>query len=264
MDHGELRDLYQEVILDHNKHPRNFHKLTKSTHHADGFNPLCGDEIHLYLEMEGDVIKDIGFEGSGCAISKASSSLMTSSLKGKSRQEAREIFQKFVKMVTSAMETAAPDPDLGKLAVFAGVREFPARVKCATLSWHTLASALEGKADTVTTEGEKDPFGGEALDPSALKEKIIAAIQTCYDPEIPVNIYELGLIYDIQVAPEGDVIVKMTLTSPACPVAGSLPPEVEEKMRGVPGVKSAKVEIVWDPPWSPSLMTEEAKLQLGM
>ena len=147
---SELTDLYQEVILDHNKKPRNFQKLADANRSAEGFNPLCGDQLQLYVKVEDGMIRDIGFQGSGCAISKASASLMTSILKGKSEKEADEIFERFHRLVT---KDEAVDPEaLGKLAVFSGVREFPARVKCASLAWHTLRAALEGKQDKVTTE----------------------------------------------------------------------------------------------------------------
>ena len=147
---SELSELYQEVILDHNRKPRNFQKLPAANRTAEGFNPLCGDEIKLYVELENGVIRDIGFQGSGCAISKASASLMTSAVKGKTTAEAEKLFQQFHRLVTT--DDASDPAELGKLAVFSGVREFPARVKCASLAWHTLHGALEGKADPVTTE----------------------------------------------------------------------------------------------------------------
>jgi nitrogen fixation protein NifU and related proteins len=147
---SELTDLYQEVILDHNKKPRNFQKLADANRTAEGFNPLCGDQIQLYVKLEDGVIRDIGFQGSGCAISKASASLMTSTLKGKTSAEADELFERFHRLVTS--DAAADTAELGKLAVFSGVREFPVRVKCASLAWHTLRAALEGKAEKITTE----------------------------------------------------------------------------------------------------------------
>ncbi len=148
---SDLSELYQEVILDHNKRPRNFRKLEDANRRAEGFNPLCGDQITLYLRTEGGVIRDIAFEGSGCAISKASASLMTSALKGKTEAEAERLFGKFHELVTAESRDADP-ADLGKLAVFSGVREFPARVKCASLAWHTLRSALAREAAPVTTE----------------------------------------------------------------------------------------------------------------
>ena len=147
---SELTELYKEVILDHNKKPRNYHKLADANRTAEGFNPLCGDEIQVYVMLDDGVIRDIGFQGSGCAISKASASLMTSIVKGKTSHEAGELFERFHRLVTS--EQAADPAALGKLSVFSGVREFPARVKCASLAWHTLRAALEGKGEPVTTE----------------------------------------------------------------------------------------------------------------
>jgi nitrogen fixation NifU-like protein len=147
---SELGELYQQVILDHNRKPRNFQKLADANRTAEGFNPLCGDQIQLFVKLENGCIRDIGFQGSGCAISRASASLMTSALKGKSAGEAEELFQRFHRLVTTDEES---DPAaLGKLAVFSGVREFPARVKCASLAWHTLRAALQGKQNKVTTE----------------------------------------------------------------------------------------------------------------
>jgi len=147
---SELGELYQQVILDHNRKPRNFQKVADANRSAEGFNPLCGDQIQVYVKLEDDRIRDIGFQGSGCAISRASASLMTSALKGKSAGEAEELFQRFHRLVTS--EEAADPEALGKFTVFSGVREFPARVKCASLAWHTLRAALQGTQDKVSTE----------------------------------------------------------------------------------------------------------------
>jgi nitrogen fixation NifU-like protein len=144
-----VSDLYQETILDHSKRPRNCHPMNDANRKAEGYNPLCGDKLKLYIKIENDVVKDASFEGSGCAISTASASLMTESLKGKTREEALKLLEKFHDLLTT--ETPA-SKDLGKLVVFCGVRDYPARVKCATLAWHTLKSALNGTGDTVTTE----------------------------------------------------------------------------------------------------------------
>ena len=149
---SDLNDLYQQVIMDHNRKPSNFHKMDDANRTAIGHNPLCGDRLTLYLKMDGDVIKDISFEGKGCAISKSSASLMTASLKGKTKAEAEALFEKFHKMVTSPKGTAVDEEELGKLAVFSGVSEFPVRVKCASLAWHTMKSALEAKAEVTSTE----------------------------------------------------------------------------------------------------------------
>lgn len=148
---ADLRDLYQEVILEHSKAPRNYRQLGSANHHAEGFNPLCGDHFTVYLEMEGDAIRDVSFQGSGCAISKASASMMTQAIKGKSKAQAAKLFDTFHKLVTTG-EANGKQNDLGKLAVFSGVSEFPVRVKCATLAWHTLQAAMEGKQDPVSTE----------------------------------------------------------------------------------------------------------------
>jgi len=146
----DLRELYQQVILDHHKRPRNFRKLAHVNRSAEGFNPLCGDKINLYLEVEDGVVKDVGFEGSGCAISTASASMMTESLKGKTEAEARALFEQFHKLVTGNGEQDASK--LGKLAVFSGVRDYPVRVKCAVLCWHTMKAALDERKETVATE----------------------------------------------------------------------------------------------------------------
>lgn len=149
---ADLRDLYQDVILEHSKAPRNFRELAGANHKAEGFNPLCGDRFTIYLDLEGDSIRDISFQGSGCAISKASASMMTQSVKGKSKTEAAKLFGRFHDMVTGRVPSQGEQAELGKLAVFSGVSEFPVRVKCATLAWHTLQAALEGKQEAVSTE----------------------------------------------------------------------------------------------------------------
>lgn len=153
----ELRELYQQVILDHNKSPRNFRVIENANHHSEGYNPLCGDRIDIFLDVEDGIVKDISFQGSGCAISKASASLMTSMVKGKTVAEAEKLFEKFHDLITGKLNGDAEE--LGKLAVFAGVRDFPARVKCASLAWHTMINALwestpSGKEEKniVTTE----------------------------------------------------------------------------------------------------------------
>jgi len=149
---GDLRELYQAVILDHNKKPHNFREPEGANRRAEGHNPLCGDEVTVYLTVEDDVVRDAGFTGKGCAISKASASLMTDAVKGRSVAEVEELFAGFRKLVTKEPVPGAESADLGKLTVFEGVREFPMRVKCAILSWHALHSALAEGGHTVTTE----------------------------------------------------------------------------------------------------------------
>lgn len=148
---SELSELYQQVILDHNKKPRNFRRLETANRTAEGYNPLCGDQLTVYLELEDEVVKDVSFEGSGCAISKAAASMMTQSVKGKTKQEAETLFNEFHQMVTGELDEEAEPNNLGRLTIFSGVRDFPARVKCASLSWHTMHAALKGEG-IVSTE----------------------------------------------------------------------------------------------------------------
>jgi nitrogen fixation NifU-like protein len=145
---SDLSDLYQEVILDHNRRPRNFHALADASHTADGHNPLCGDRLRLYLKVENGIVSDVGFEGAGCAISKASASMMTDAIKGRTVGEIDALFERFHRMVTTPPDR--PVEDMGKLSSLAGVREFPVRVKCASLAWHTLKAAMaqQTKAST--------------------------------------------------------------------------------------------------------------------
>lgn len=148
---SELSELYQQVILDHNKKPRNFRKLESASHTAEGYNPLCGDHLTVYLDLEGDEVKEVSFEGSGCAISKAAASMMTQAVKGKSKKDVEDLFNQFHSMVTGELDEEAEETNLGNLKIFAGVRDFPVRVKCATLPWHTLHAALHNER-SVSTE----------------------------------------------------------------------------------------------------------------
>ena len=148
---SDLNELYQETILDHNKNPRNFREIGDADKKALGNNPLCGDALQVYVKLDGDTVTDVAFKGSGCAISKASASMMTQTVKGKSREEAEALFNEFHEMVTGGLDVENDENHLGKLKIFAGVLEFPARVKCASLSWHTLSAALHGD-ESVSTE----------------------------------------------------------------------------------------------------------------
>jgi len=149
---ADLRELYQDVILEHSKAPRNYGALPAANHHAEGYNPVCGDHFTVYAVVEEGTIREISFQGAGCAISKASASMMTQSVKGKTVGEAQKIFERFHGMVTGHAPGNNGSPELGKLAVFSGVCEFPVRIKCATLAWHTLQAALEDKGEPVSTE----------------------------------------------------------------------------------------------------------------
>jgi nitrogen fixation NifU-like protein len=158
---SDLRELYQEVILDHSKKPRNFGELPAASHRAEGHNPLCGDRATVYVQVDGDVVKDVRFKGAGCSISTASASMMTESVKGKRREEVERLFDRFHALITAPPQHAGRDaaPELGKLAVFSGVSEFPVRVKCASLPWHTLKAALAGERTPVSTEVSESSSG---------------------------------------------------------------------------------------------------------
>ena len=147
-----LNELYQEIILDHNRSPKNFRTMKDANRRVEGYNPLCGDHYTIYVKLNGDVIEDVSFDGSGCAISKASASIMSELVKGKTRAEAALLFDRFHKLVTGEVDPLATLAELGKLAAFSGVAEFPMRVKCATLAWHSLHTALESKEHIVSTE----------------------------------------------------------------------------------------------------------------
>jgi nitrogen fixation NifU-like protein len=149
---SDLRELYQDLIIDHSKRPRNFRALERANRRSEGYNPLCGDKVTVFLELQDDRVRDVSFQGSGCAISTASASVMTESLKGKTLDEAEALFEVFHNLITGKPPATGQAPELGKLAVFAGVSEFPARVKCAALAWHTLHAALQGRGDSVSTE----------------------------------------------------------------------------------------------------------------
>ena len=274
---SELSDLYQEVILDHNRRPHNFRVIDPATATQEGYNPLCGDRLTLYLTVRDGVIADVAFQGSGCAISKASASLMTDARQGQERRAGARAVRP-LPPDDHVRARAARSPDLGKLAVLAGVREFPTRVKCAGLAWHTLKAAVSEHRrrpdhDRVTDErrafspgepipemsnsrflpmmpmGGASPAESPANDQSEsighivpdpvkmaeLRPQVLDALKTIYDPEIPVNILELGLIYDVLVDADAKVGVRMTLTAPACPAAQILPGEVRDKASKVRG-----------------------------
>lgn len=262
----DMRELYQEAILDHNRTPRNFRKLEGASRTAEGYNPLCGDKIKIYLRIENDRVSDVSFEGSGCAISIAAASMMTERVKGRTVSAVHRLFEKFHALLTAEADTGLESNELGKLAVFAGVREFPVRVKCATLPWHALRAAIENKPETVSTDAL--PLSGRpSLTADRVREienKVVEVLRTVRDPEIPVNIYDLGLIYGLAVEPSGTVAIRMTLTAPGCPVAWMIMKEVDSKVRAIPGIADVKVDLTWDPPWSCDMMSEVAKLQLGL
>ena len=247
----DLKELYQEIILDHAKNPRNKGKCEGYNHDAKAHNPLCGDKVHIYLKLDNDKnISGLSFEGEGCAISLASASILTDTLKGKNLNFSKKVTDDFLNMLKNKSKitlNSLSEDQITTISSLSGVQEFPMRIKCATMAWHTLLSAFEKKVKMID-----------------LKEKIVEEIKKIYDPEIPVNIYELGLIYKIEVESESKALIEMTLTSPNCPVAESLPKLVKENILKIDGIKNVDLKLVWDPPWTKDKMSEAAKLELNL
>ena len=245
----DLKELYQEIILDHGKNPRNKGKCDGYTNDAKAHNPLCGDKVHIYLKLnKNKEIEDLSFEGEGCAISLASASILTEIVKGKDLSFLKKINEDFINMIknkTKITINSLSDDQITTISSLSGVQEFPMRVKCATMAWHTCLSAVDKKM-------------------TELKDKIISEIKKIYDPEIPVNIYELGLIYKIEISVEKKVNIEMTLTSPNCPVAESLPKMVKDNVLKIEEVCDVDLKLVWSPPWTKDMMSEAAKLELNL
>ena len=248
----ELKELYQEIILDHAKNPRNKGKCNGYNHDAKAHNPLCGDKVHIYAKLDVNKnLSDLSFEGEGCAISLASASILTDTLKGKDLQFSKKVTDDFLKMLKNKSKitlNSLSEDQITTISSLSGVQEFPMRIKCATMAWHTLLAAIEKKNNIM----------------SDLKDKVISEIKKIYDPEIPVNIYELGLIYKIEIYDEKKVDIEMTLTSPNCPVAESLPNSVKDNILKIDGIMDVNLKLVWDPPWSKEKMSEAAKLELNL
>ena len=307
----ELRDLYQEIILDHGKAPRNFRHPESANREAYGHNPLCGDRVRVFVTVDdAQVVTDVAFEGKGCAICLASASMMTELMRGRTVSESRGLFDRFRAMIkgNGSPADSALDGELGTLTALSGVKAFPSRIKCASLPWHTYIAALDGRVETTATESRKGPersmhasspkptrdltdesltladfmprpakasysadgvtrlaaAPGNADLAAPTRDAVIAAVKTVQDPEIPVDLFNLGLIYKIEIDDTGHVAIDMTLTAPACPVAGTMPVMVAEAVVAVPGVKDCAVALVWDPPWTKDRMSEEARLLLDM
>ena len=245
----ELKELYQEIILDHGKNPRNFGKCRNFTSDAKGHNPLCGDKVHIYAQLDNEKkILDISFEGEGCAISLASASILTDILKGKDFNVAKTIIENFLNLIKEnklITLNSLSDNQKTTLMSLSGVKRFS----------YESQMRYNGLAYNILCFGEKI---------MEIKDKIIAEIKKVYDPEIPVNIYDLGLIYNIEIKNENEAYIEMTLTSPNCPVADSLPQMVKENISAVKEIKKVDLKLVWNPPWTKDMMSEEAKLELNL
>lgn len=278
MDRPEvnLDDLYRDVVMDHYRSPRGRQELAAPDVANDGQNPLCGDEIHLELKLDGGKVGKVRADSHGCAISVASGSMMAEMLEGMTREQARELAQTFKKMMHG--DPVPAGLDLGDLKALEGVRKFPVRIKCALLPWTTLTDALDahehGTAPAAPTTTEDDAAGRVSADaetraspdPMPTKEQVMDALRTVEDPEIALNIVDLGLVYGIDFDEKERLVkVRMTLTTPYCPYGPELVAQAKGAAESLDGVKFADVQLVWEPPWDPKTMAaDHVKDKLGL
>ncbi|MBI3615450.1 MAG: SUF system NifU family Fe-S cluster assembly protein [Candidatus Omnitrophica bacterium] len=284
-------DLYREIILEHFKNPRNHGRLTAADITAQGANPFCGDELELTLALQGDTVKEVRAECKGCSISQASTSMMTEVIQGKTLSTAEELAKKFKKMMLENGPMDLP-PDMEDLESLEGVKKYPVRIKCAILAWNTLLEGIEayrrgqGKASHVEGEEGAHPdltqqlthesvpgtkgTGNSAVGVPSVpgtqdtQEEVRAALKTVIDPELNLNVVDLGLIYGIEVQ-EGSVKVNHTLTSPGCPLGPVIKGQIQGALTRIPWVKEIQVNLTWIPPWDPHTMaSEEVKSELGI
>ena len=278
-------DLYREIILEHFKNPRNHGRLEKPTLVAQGANPFCGDELELSILLDGQTIQEIRAVTKGCSISQASASMMTEAVKGKSLQQAEELAKQFKRMMLEQTPMNLT-PDLEDLEALEGVKKYPVRIKCAILGWNTLLESMEahrkGTFQAKHVEGEegsrpdlthqltsesteKTPATlGEGGTVDSQQEDVRAALKTVIDPELNINVVDLGLVYGIDVH-GGSVKVTYTLTSPGCPLGPVIKGQMNSALGRLPWVKEIQPELVWTPPWDPHAMaSEEAKTELGI
>ena len=265
MDRPEagLDDLYRDVVMDHYRSPRGRQEVPSPDVSNDGTNPLCGDEVHIDVKLDGGKVAKVRADSHGCAISVASGSMMAELVEGKSPEEARKIGEAFRRMMHG--EAPPADLDLGDLKALEGVQKFPVRIKCALLPWTTLRDALDAhehgsKPPTpTTTEGAADPIKvAPPPPPMPAKEAVMDALRTVEDPEIALNIVDLGLVYGVEFDDrERMVKVRMTLTTPYCPYGPELVAQAKGAVASLDGVKFADVQLVWEPPWDPKTMAAD-------
>ncbi len=261
----DLDAMYRDVVLDHFRNPRGRKPVAEPTACSEGQNPVCGDQCKLCVRVADGKIADVGVQGRGCAISTASGSMMAELLPGKSLPEA----QRLVATFKGLMHGEAPpiDVDLGDLDALEGVKKFPVRVKCALLAWTTfedLVKNLPAGSAEAPKPAEAAPAAAAGTPPPT-KEAVLDAIKPVMDPEISLSVVDLGMIYGVEVDAAGMAVVRMTLTSPACPYGPELIRRVAEAARSVPGVKDSKVDLVWEPKWDPKTMASDlAKDVLGI
>ena len=271
-------DLYRDIILEHFRNPRNQGKLPQPTFISHGANPFCGDELEVTVALEGETIREILVQPKGCSISQASASMMTEAVKGKSVRQAEEMIRRFKAVMLEGISLDS-SPEMEDLKALEGVKKYPVRIKCAILGWNTLLGGIsahhQGKKEATHVEGEegeKKPLNAEpepvatqtAVSTDSPEEQVRGALRTVIDPELNLNVLDLGLIYatDIQ---GGSVKVTYTLTSPGCPLGPVIKGQMQSALMKLGWVKEVQTELAWNPPWDPKTMaSEEIKTELGL
>ena len=259
-------DLYREIILEHFREPRNYGRLDPADLNAQGTNPFCGDELEVTGRLQGSVLTELMSQGKGCSISQASASLMTEALKAKPIAEVVQLAKTFKEFLLGSDGAPVILPAaLEELDVLGGVKKYPVRIKCALLAWNTLLEALESATPSAPASPTPTATAPAPTDPAQKHTVLREALKTVIDPEINMNIVDLGLVYSIDVNAQDQVRVTYTLTSPGCPLGPVIVAQVQGAVRKLPWVTQVQCDLVWSPPWDPKTMaSEEAKMELGI
>ena len=257
-------DLYREIIVDHFREPRNYGRLDPADLSAHGTNPFCGDDLEVTARLTGSALSALMTQGKGCSISQASASLMTEALKNRPLDEAAGLAQTFKDFLLGTGASTLPDA-LSELEVLEGVKKYPVRIKCATLAWNTFLEAVARHRAAHATPTVQAAAATMPGDPEAIQQFLRNTLKTVIDPELNMNIVDLGLVYNTEANPQGQVRVTYTLTSPGCPLGPVIQAQIQGALKKVPWVTQVQSVLVWAPPWDPKTMaSDEAKMELGI
>jgi len=258
-------DLYRDVILEHFRQPHNWGRLDPADIAAQGVNPFCGDDLEITGRLQGDTLVTLMSQGKGCSISQASASLMTDALKGRPLEEAIQLPKAFKDSLLLSTDAPRTLPDaLSELHVLEGVKKYPVRIKCALLGWNTFLEGVEQR-QKAAAQADAAPSPSEPGDTTTWQGAAQAALKTVIDPELNINIVDLGLVYQTEVNGEGQVRVTYTLTSPGCPLGPVIQSQLQAALKKLLWVTQVHCNLVWTPPWDPKTMaSEEAKMELGL
>lgn len=266
-------DLYREIILEHFREPRNFGVLEPADIVAQGANPFCGDELEVTARLSGLTVDRLMSQGKGCSISQASASMMTEALTGKPLEEAAQLARAFKEFMLAPSQAGLADlkadgalpPALKELEVLSGVKKYPVRIKCAILAWNTFLEGVEQHRQGQIASAQTAPHVAAPSDPAAIQEQLRTALKSVIDPELNMNIVDLGLVYGVEANDRGEARVTYTLTSPGCPLGPIIQSQVQAALKKIPWVTQVQCALVWTPPWNPKTMaSEEVKMELGI